>query len=1166
MLREIRTLGLSFVAATVAVLLVPTETSAQGRDRLLNLLRDELLRQELELSPEQQSQLEALQNQQLSGGDLFDQYAERLRNAATNEEVDAIRAEMDAAAEKARDDADTAAHDLLTAGQHDRLAGSIIRRRGAWALTNPSVQKSLGLTPEQIASLEELQEQRHTVASELDSEATPDQYREFRDEWSDKPLTVLNSEQQEKYKIVSAPPADAEETTSDRPSSPAEVAQEAPPAEQPEERTMAEQRPVDEPPADPASIDDPAYEWEEDDDGPIVSFGTSGEGSRAANDQEQRTLSFNFRYAPWSEVLRLFADYSNLTLDLNQVPPGTFNYYDNRKYTPTEALDVLNGYLIQKGYILVRRDNFLVCLNIDDGIPPNLVPNITPEELPQRGQNELLNVVFPIEGVSATDVAREVELLLGPQGKVVPLGTSNSLVVTDIGSNLRRIGRLLDAVAAAGPGDLVFKSYPLTYLDPRDAETIVKTQLGLEAGVRSVSSAYDDWRRDRDRDRDRNRDRNGDSGSRRTETTKEETTPRVAADDRTNGLLITATAAQHRIVESVLEATDVPSAAADRARARSNEPYLQVYRLRRSDPREVVKTVDVLMPGVVVNEDRRARKIHVHAPPAVHEEVQELIALLDGDGASGGSAVSVIPLATLDPYGAASTIRALFAADDDDAPVIEADSSGRRLLIRGTQEQVTQIRALLSQLGEDGTGRSNGHYSSGRVRMIPLGGRDPQEVIPLLQRLWQTSGDAPLQIVPTPSGSIIERRPFGEPEARNDSGPAANFNILDPVSPNSEADSSATEPSEAAGSDGATAVESELPAEEAPKPESITPTFVEPIDRSLESDSTAMQGESESDSELPIAVTVQGGNLVIASEDEEALNRLEDLMARLGQVVPPRTKWNVFYLQSADATETAMLLEQLFPMSSVSSAPLDSSLFSGLTGRISSFGGNLMDATGLDGLGAETQTLRIIPDIRSNSLFVSGPLNKVDEVEQVLTVLDTSELPDSLRDRVPRMIEVEYADVNEVADILREVYKDYLEPSNMAAMGGNPLAMLLAASGGGGGRGGRGRGDRDQREEPVGSIRMTIGVDAQTSRLIVSADDPLFRQVEELVQSLDESAREANHSVQVITLENANASMLQSSLDSLIPRVRTSSTAERRDTSNWRSSRSDSRRSFRRGR
>ncbi|MGC1274711.1 MAG: secretin N-terminal domain-containing protein, partial [Planctomycetaceae bacterium] len=547
---------------------------------------------------------------------------------------------------------------------------------------------------------------------------------------------------------------------------------------------------------------------------------------------------------------------------------------------------------------------------------------------------------------------------------------------------------------------------------------------------------------------------------------------------------------------------------------------------------EVVKTLDVLMPGVVVNEDGRSRKIHVHAPAAVQDEVERLIRMLDGEGTSGGAAVTVIPLSTLDPYGAASTIRALFAPEEEDAPVIEADSYGRRLLVRGTQDQVTQIRTLLTQLGEDGTGRSGGNYSTGPVRTIPLGGRDPEELIPLLQKLWETSGDTPLRIVPASPGSIIERRPLGETDTIDDRGPAANFNVLDPLP---AAASDAVDRENAASDD------------EAPKPDADdpAPASAEPAEASKDvtpDDGTAPNPENAGE-ESPVAVTVQGGNLVIASEDEEALDRFEDLVQRLGQVIPPRTKWTVFYLRSADATETAMLLEQLFPTSSVSTTSLGGGMFGGLTSSLSSFGGDLMDAAGLNSLGLDTQSLRIIPDLRSNSLFVSGPPDKVAEIEQVLGVLDSTDLPDSLRDRVPRMIEVKYADVDEVAGIIREVYKDYLQPANMAAMGGNPLAMLLAGGGGGGGRG-----DRDRRDEPAGAIRLTVGVDSQTSRLIVSADEALFRQIEELVRSIDESAHQANRTVRVISLENANAAMLQTTLGSLIPKVRTSSTADRRTT------------------
>ena len=48
-----------------------------------------------------------------------------------------------------------------------------------------------------------------------------------------------------------------------------------------------------------------------------------------------------------------------------------------------------------------------------------------------------------------------------------------------------------------------------------------------------------------------------------------------------------------------------------------------------------------------------------------------------------------------------------------------------------------------------------------------------------------------------------------------------------------------------------------------------------------------------------------------------ALDRLEETLDFLKQSIPYRTRWTVFYLQAADATEASALLEQLIPSSSV---------------------------------------------------------------------------------------------------------------------------------------------------------------------------------------------------------------------------------------------------------
>ena len=289
-------------------------------------------------------------------------------------------------------------------------------------------------------------------------------------------------------------------------------------------------------------------------------------------------------------------------------------------------------------------------------------------------------------------------------------------------------------------------------------------------------------------------------------------------------------------------------------------------------------------------------------------------------------------------------------------------------------------------------------------------------------------------------------------------------------------------------------------------------------------------------------MTPNGGNLIIASEDEEALDRLEELIQSLQLRIPHKLRWTVFYLRSADATDVSAMLERLFPTSSVSS--IDSGLSGGFLGSLSSgfssMSNSLLDATGLSGF-ADPLTLKIIPDVRSNSLFVTGPSDQVNQVEEMLRVLDASELPEQLRDRAPGYIEVQYADVNDVADILRDVYKDYLTASNSGQQqGANPIAMIL----GGGGRGSSGRGGSRGGNQSQ-TVRMTLGVDTRTNLLIVSASDDLFRQVEALVTTIDDAADQANETVRIITLENANASLIQQSLASLMPRVKVSTSGSR---------------------
>src|SRR5690606_2978095 len=109
---------------------------------------------------------------------------------------------------------------------------------------------------------------------------------------------------------------------------------------------------------------------------------------------EQR-LRFQFRYTPWKDVLDWLAEEAGYSLYFVDLPEGTFNYSsDTKTYTPAEAIDLLNSVLLTKGYMLVRREQILMVINLENGVPPSWVPFVSTENLDQRGEFELVSVLF----------------------------------------------------------------------------------------------------------------------------------------------------------------------------------------------------------------------------------------------------------------------------------------------------------------------------------------------------------------------------------------------------------------------------------------------------------------------------------------------------------------------------------------------------------------------------------------------------------------------------------------------------------------------------------------------------------------------------------------------------------------------------------------------------
>lgn len=975
-----------------------------------------------------------------------------------------------------------------------------------------------------------------------------------------------------------------------------------------------------------------------------------------ADQKEEQKLRFSFRYAPWADVLKLFAEVNDLSLDLNDVPPGTFNYIDDRNYTMTQALDVLNGYLLSKGYILVRRDRFLVCWNIADGpVPPNLIPNITEDDLPSRGRNELLSLVLPLKGgLDAEKMATEVTPLLGPQGKATAMKSTNSLILTDIGDNLRRVHKLLNAgVFTAPAGENSFRAIPLKHITAVEAERVVRKHFGLNPAITTNQpggfrgfgpggfggfgnggfggfgggfNGGGGGRGDR-----------GDGGGGGPQgggqpgqgipgggggTGNNPPSPfagkiQVTADPRLNVLIVTANTTLIKLVEDIVKSLDtIPEGNVNAVE--QEPPFYQAYSIPGSDTASMAQMLNNMIPGVVMGYDARAGKVFIQGTKKEHAEIARLI---KSSSSPTGDSVAVITLQRLDPIQVTNSIRSLFAQEGTRAPSVEADPNGRRILVRGTPDQLAQVKALLRDMGETsaGAGMESGVAEDrGNVRRLQLGSLDPEEVLGLVQRTWAATGRSPIRVVipsrsnpvregiipratlpnldpdrseleqpqpprqnpvktrtePTKGGQstpviIRQKQPqssensassIPEPKkeletARSglvvsttgrpkDSNKTARTTQLYPrrlsVLPASQRQSEEAVVEEVAERPDAdeppSAANPDKPAEQPDEPTDENANAKQPVTSSDEQQPEgtnkpkAKKSSSGEKTDSPMAITVLGNELIIEGADKEKLDELEDMLSTLISAIPQRTRWTVFYLRSADATETAQMLERLFPQSSVTTTPLgNDGLFGSLTSGLSTFGRGMMNATGLNQTLGAAQNLRIITDVRSNALFVAGPPDVIRDVEYMLELLDSSELPGTMRDRLPRSIPVEYADIDEVADIIESVFKDQMtaEQAQQGPQGFNPLAAMF-----GGGRGG----GQGQQRKPA-AAELSLGIDRRTSNLIVQCNETMFQRIETMVKAIDQRAKDANRTVRVVALQTADPLMVQTTLTSLIPKV-----------------------------
>jgi type II secretory pathway component GspD/PulD (secretin) len=1090
----------SAAAVLVALILLAWPICAAGADAenseflgKLSLAVQSDVSAKLQLTDKQQAQLNAL---------LEDRESKALDLAAACKDLPAAERAQKLAAFRGESEAQCLA--LLTPVQQKLLEQVRLSRLGLASLSEEGVAGRLQLSDDQKKQIAGVLDKRKADLQKADEKTA----RTVKAESERALAAILTEKQRAEWDAMSANGA---------------VAGEAAPAITEAKPALPDTSKNDQEAAKPAKTDEKT----------AAASGPGAASPRVELPKHPDKIRFKFRYQPWKEVLDWFAQQADLSLVMDAPPPGTFNYSDDKEFTPTEAIDLLNDVLRTKGYTLVRNERMLMLVNLEDGIPPNLVQTVPLDSLDKRGRSELVRVIFDLDRLSPEDAAAEVDKLKGPQTIIVPLTKSRQLSVTDTVAHLRDMRDVIKRVE--DPQGLMsgqLRTYSPRYYTPEELLPILRQILEIPEDKSTTP----------------------DGGL------------RLAVDAPGKRLLATGKPEKLARLEEILKTIDVPKAGSG-ASDLEGSPQVEVYTINTADPQSTLKVMQTLLaglPDVRMDIDPKTTNLIVLARPSQHATIRAVLDQMQRDARQ----VEVIRLRLVDPQLAVLSINKLFGATGDaaksgsGAPQVDADPTTRQLLIRGTAGQIAQIREMLRKMGESDS-KDTATASMSNMRTIPMSQRSVRSVIDRLEEIWPSVRPANKLRVVTPSSSIPTSRPSESSEGspippqllerlrrgpppprmnREEKGPSAEIpqenspHAVEPSSIDSLPDVQFSPYDRT--TRGPRAGQIHLVADEvkitAPEAGTVgTSATIPPAAKP-----TAPPAAAEKKEPPQIIVVPGPGGITITSEDQEALNDLERLITSLiGGTTGLRPEFTVFYLKHAKAPVVAATLDQIFGGGTLSTTGYDGgggTLLGNLAGAaLGDTGGGIIGTLLNSSTGGRVQatgSLKITPDTRLNALIVQANPNDLDTIEQLLKLLDQKDSPeDVLVSPRAKMIQLYNTDASQVAQVVQEVYRDRMVMSsqmqNMQNMGPQQFFQQMF----GGGRGGRGGRQQQADEQP----KMSIGVDTRSNSLIVAAPDSLFEEVKQLVEQLDSENLDVNDQVKVVTLHHSSTQAVESALSAL---------------------------------
>ncbi|WP_286763809.1 MULTISPECIES: secretin N-terminal domain-containing protein [Rhodopirellula] len=851
-------------------------------------------------------------------------------------------------------------------------------------------------------------------------------------------------------------------------------------------------------------------------------------------------VGFRFRNQGWVDLVRWLSDISEQPIDWQELPGDTVNLISPYRLTVSQTADLINRHLLARGYTMLDLEGGIAIVKTD-AVNPGMVRRVDASELNDLEDHRYVRTMLDAGWLSAEKLSEELKAMLSSAGKMIPLATTNRIEVMDVAVNLRQVAHLLAEERDAASRDALAPEFRLRHIPAEEAKSMLEQFLGVEKKDSAPMSQQQMQMMQRMQQMQQQQGKKGGD-------TKGDVEISIVANTRQNSVLVRAPLDRVAIAAEFIKRIDVPGGSLRSLTDATSR--VDVFRLVSLDPEkliEIAQEMNVLEPTTRIRVDKDNSAVIVSGSAADRFIIKSLIERLDG----GKRRLEVLQLRRLGAAEVAESISFLMGQepeeddnnsrsrysyygwggndDDDDKDKdkfrVTANVAYRQVLLWANETEMEEVRSLLIKLGE-----LPPPGGSERTMRIIEASATPEtlEYLQRLQRRWQQLSGTELVLPDAdefkdPIDVIGEEREEEdtktEDEDSTEETEEAPAVILPPETELTGIGQSQKQLTwvNAFSDDGEP---TNLPNQES------TPA----TDSSIATTTNVSSKPASSKPKIEIKLDA-AGNLILRSDDTDALDRLEDLML---QVSPPRRPYHVFRIRYASVTYIALDLEDYFEEDGEDDEDESDRFYRYI------FGSGDSEDKGPKGLDAAGK-LKFLPNSDTGTLIVSGATGQqLQTIEELIRLWDVPEPVNPRKVRYTKLVQIQYGSAAKIAETVKDAYRDLLSSNDKAFQGG-------------GGRGGQRGGAKTASNRESGSGledsesgkdgggqdfsfngKLSMGVDEVGNTLLISAEgESLLDLIAEMVDKLDVAAKPGGD-VEIINLSGGvSAEAVQRALAAL---------------------------------